>query len=187
MRADGPALVAESGRRFDVDVLICATGFDVVNFLAPMDIRGRSGQAIRDVWGGDDARAYLGMTVPGFPNFAMLYGPNVQPGHGGSLVTLAEIEVHYVLDLLAKMFCGGLDSVECKPDIYRRYNERVDDAHEHMVWTHPGMSTYYRNSRGRVVVPGPFRNVDLWHMARRADLADFITVPPARAATRDIA
>jgi 4-hydroxyacetophenone monooxygenase len=193
-RVDGPTLVAESGRRFDVDVLICATGFDVVNFLAPMDVRGRSGRTIRDVWGGDDARAYLGMTVPDFPNFAMLYGPNVQPGHGGSLVTLAEIEVHYVLDLLAKMFRGGLASAECDPEVYRRYNQRVDEAHERMIWTHPGMSTYYRNSLGRVVVPGPFRNVDLWHMAREANLGDFITVPqrgsagrPARSLTGDSA
>jgi 4-hydroxyacetophenone monooxygenase len=177
VRAEAGGLVGESGRRFEVDALICATGFDVVNFLAPMDICGRSGQEIHDVWGADDARAYLGMTVPDFPNFAMLYGPNVQPGHGGSLVTLAEIQVHYLLDLLAKMIRGGLASVECDREIYRRYNERVDEAHENMIWTHSGMSTYYRNSRGRVVVPGPFRNVDLWHMARAANLDDFVTTP----------
>ena len=54
------------------------------------------------------------------------------------------------------------------------YNERVDAAHERMVWTHPGMSTYYRNARGRVVVTTPFRIVDYWHMTREADLDDYV-------------
>ena len=70
----------------ELDVLVCATGFDVVRFLAPMDIRGRGGVALREVWDDEDARAYLGTTVPGFPNLLMVYGPNTQAGHGGSLI-----------------------------------------------------------------------------------------------------
>jgi 4-hydroxyacetophenone monooxygenase len=58
--------------------------------------------------------------------------------------------------------------------VWREYNDRVDTAHENMIWTHPGMTTYYRNSRGRVVVPGPFRVIDVWHMARVADLEDYL-------------
>jgi 4-hydroxyacetophenone monooxygenase len=157
----------------ELDVLVCATGFDVVRFLAPMDIRGRNGIALRDVWDDEDARAYLGTTVPGFPNLLMVYGPNTQAGHGGSLIGSAEAQLHYILDLLERMLAAGAGAIEVRPEVYEDYNRRVDAAHERMVWTHPAMETYYRNSRGRVVVTTPFRVVDYWHMTREADLGDY--------------
>lgn len=173
-RVEPGRVVTADGRAIELDVIICATGFDVVRFLAPMDIRGRSGRSIREAWDDDDARAYLGMVVPDFPNFAMLYGPNVQPGHGGSLVGLAEIQVRYLGDLLRRMFAGQISAVECREQVFAQYNEAVDAAHQTMVWTHPGVSTYYRNSRGRVVVPGPFRVIDLWRSAGQANLDDYL-------------
>jgi 4-hydroxyacetophenone monooxygenase len=157
----------------ELDVLVCATGFDVVRFLAPMDIRGRGGVALRDVWDDEDARAYLGTTVPGFPNLLMVYGPNTQAGHGGSLIGSAEAQLHYILDLLERMLGAGAGAIEVRQDVYDAYNRRVDAAHERMVWTHPAMETYYRNSRGRVVVTTPFRVVDYWHMTRAANLDDY--------------
>jgi 4-hydroxyacetophenone monooxygenase len=172
------------GDLHEVDVVVCATGFDVVRFLAPIEIIGRSGTSLRETWDDDDARAYLGLAVPDFPNFFILFGPNTQTGHGGSLIGSAEIQLDYILDLLRKMVEGGIGSVECRPDVYEVYNERVDAAHEQMVWTHPGMETYYRNSRGRVVVNNPFRVVDYWHMTREVDLGDYL-LEPRRAARRD--
>jgi 4-hydroxyacetophenone monooxygenase len=177
-------LLTESGAEFEADVIVCATGFDVVRFLAPIDIRGRDGRSLRKVWDDDDARAYLGTAVPGFPNFFIVYGPNTQAGHGGSLLGSTESQLDYIIDLLLQMIANGIETVECRKDVYERYNERVDRAHEQMVWTHPGMDTYYRNSRGRVVVNTPFRIVDFWHMTREADLRDYVLKPElgARAA-----
>ncbi len=171
-------IVTESGAEFDLDVVVCATGFDVVRFLAPIDVRGRGGRSLREVWDDDDARAYLGTAVPGFPNFFMVYGPNTQAGHGGSLLGFTESQLDYIIDLLQQMIARGIDAVECRQEVYEGYNDRVDRAHERMVWTHPGMETYYRNSRGRVVVNTPFRIVDFWHMTRQADLRDYVTEPP---------
>ena len=93
--------------------------------------------------------------------------------HGGSLIFVVEMQVRYIMDVLRKMAASGIGSVECRPDVYDRYNRDVDRVHAKMVWTHPGMHTYYRNSRGRVVVPIPFRNVDFFEMLRSADLSDF--------------
>jgi 4-hydroxyacetophenone monooxygenase len=170
-------VLTADGELHEVDVVVCATGFDVVRFLAPIEVIGRSGTSLREAWDDDDARAYLGLAVPDFPNFFILFGPNTQTGHGGSLIGSAEIQLDYVLDLLRKMVEGGIGSVECRRDVYEVYNERVDAAHEQMVWTHPGMETYYRNSRGRVVVNNPFRVVDYWHMTREADLGDYLVEP----------
>jgi 4-hydroxyacetophenone monooxygenase len=146
-----------------------------------MQVRGRSGQLLEEAWDGDDARAYLGLAVPDFPNFFCLYGPNTQFGHGGSLLFLMELQMHYISDLLLQMFERGLASVECRRDVHDEYNARVDAAHDAMVWTHPGMDVYYRNSRGRVVVNNPFRIVDFWQQLQRADLDDFVVERTGRA------
>jgi 4-hydroxyacetophenone monooxygenase len=159
----------------ELDVLVCATGFDVVRFLAPIEVRGRGGLSLHEFWEDDDARAYLGTAVPHFPNLFMIYGPNTQGGHGGSLIGTAEAQVHYLMSLLEQMFARGACAVEVREDVYEDYNRRVDAAHERMVWTHPRMETYYRNSRGRVVVTTPFRVVDYWHMTRSANLADYLS------------
>jgi 4-hydroxyacetophenone monooxygenase len=171
------SVVTSSGVEHEVDVLIWATGFDVVRFLVPIDFVGRNGVRLHDVWGSDDARAYLGTAIPGFPNFFVLYGPNTQFGHGGSLITVMERQVHYLTTALAQMFEADVAALEVKPGVHDDYNERIDRAHEQMVWTHPGMDTYYRNQRGRVVVNNPFRMQEFWQMTDRADLDDFVLTP----------
>ena len=178
-RVEPGAVVTEDGARYELDVLVCATGFDATRFLAPMEIRGRSGRTLRETWDDDDARAYLGMTVPDYPNLFMLYGPNTQAGHGGSLVGTAEVQIHHVLDVLAQMQAARAATVEVRRDVHDAFAADVDARHERMIWTHPGMDTYYRNARGRVVVSTPFRVVDYWHMARDADLSDY-ELEPAR-------
>lgn len=173
VRLEPDRVVTASGKHYEADVVVLATGFDVVRFLAPMTVTGRDGRVLHDEWDDDDARAYLGLTVPGFPNFFCLYGPNTQFGHGGSLLFMIELQMHYLSDLLRQMTDGGLGAVECRQDVHDDYNAAVDAAHNQMVWTHPGMDVYYRNSRGRVVVINPFRIVDFWHRLRHADLEEY--------------
>ncbi len=175
VRSNG--VVSESGELHEADVLIWATGFDVVHFLVPLEIVGRSGRTIHEVWKGDDARAFLGTAVPDFPNFFCLYGPNTQFGHGGSLISVIERQMHYVLDVLQQMFSAGVGAIEVRADVHDEYNARVDAAHEHMIWTHPGSNTYFCNSKGRVVVNNPFRIVDVWQATNTANLGHYVTEP----------
>jgi 4-hydroxyacetophenone monooxygenase len=170
----GNRIITKDGSEYEADVLVIATGFDVLRFLTAFEARGRSSRSLREIWNDDDARAYLGLTIPDFPNFFCLYGPNLQPGHGGSFMFLAEMQVRYIMDLLRKMLTQGLGAVECRQDVHDKYNERIDQAHENMVWTHPGMETYYRNTRGRVVVNSPHRNDTFYEMTRTAKLEDFV-------------
>jgi len=165
------------GREYEFDVIIIATGFDVLHFLTTYETRGRSGRTLREVWNDDDARAYLGLTIPDFPNFFTLYGPNTQAGHGGSLIFVVEMQMHYVMSALRQMLDNDIGALECRQDVHDTYNAGVDEAHEHMVWTHPGMQTYYRNARGRIVVNLPYRNVDMFAATRHADLTDYLTEP----------
>jgi len=175
-------VITEDGTTHELDVLVCATGFQATRFLTPMDIRGRSGAGLRETWQDEDARAYLGMTVPDYPNLLILYGPNAQGGHGGSLIGTAEMQTHYLASMLRQMLERGIGAIEARQELHDEYSRRVDAAHEQMIWTHPGMDTYYRNSRGRVVVNTPWRVVDYWQMTRDANLAEYV-VEPARALT----
>ncbi len=170
-----------AGTEHEADVIIWATGFDVVNFLVPMRVFGRDGHELHEDWHGDDARAYLGTVVPSFPNFFCLYGPNTQFGHGGSLITVMERQMHYVMSVLGQMFERHIAAVDVRQHVHDAYNHKVDQLHEGMVWTHRGMDTYYRNSRGRVVVNNPFRMVDFWKMVDVANLDEYVLTPATAA------
>lgn len=178
-RLDTASVHTTDGESHAADVVVFATGFTVASFLSTLDVVGRAARPLHDVWDGDDARAFLGLGVPGFPNFFILYGPNTQPGHGGSLISAVEAQLHYVVSAIRAATAAGNDLVEIREDVYDAYNAEVDRAHEQMVWCHPGMDTYYRNSRGRVVVNTPFRVVDFWTMARQ-DPSCHLTAGAAR-------
>lgn len=164
------AVVTTDGQERELDVLVFATGFSTRRMLYPLDIRGRSGQSLRDQWGDDDAWAYLGIAVPNFPNFFLMYGPNTNLGHGGSIVMNAECQTNYLVGILRQVAERGIAALEARQDVCDEYNARVDAAHEQMIWTHPGMTTYYRNAAGRVVTTTPWRVIDYWHMTREPDL-----------------
>ena len=176
-KVDGNAVISADGEAHEVDVLIVATGYEVARFLAPVTVIGKGGVSVRDAWDDDDSRAYLGTVVPRFPNFFMLYGPNTALGHGGSFIFTVECQVDYLLDVLRKMGEYGLAEVECRQDVYDAYNVRIQQMHQNMIWSHPGMSTYFRNSRGRVVTNSPWRLIDFWKLTRQANMGDFDTVP----------
>ena len=170
-------IITNDGAEYAADVLVVATGFDVIRFLSTFEARGRSGRSLREVWDDDNARAYLGLAIPDFPNFFCLYGPNLQPGHGGSIMFVVEMQMRYIMDLLRQMLTRGIGAVECRQDVHDVHNQAIDEAHANMVWTHPGVETYYRNQRGRVVVNSPYRNATFYDMTHAADLDDFIVEP----------
>ncbi len=166
-------LRGDGGTEVEADVIVLATGFHTHRFLWPIDIRGRSGTSLADAWGPEDAHAYLGITVPDFPNLFVTCGPGTALGHGGSFITIAECQVRYIVDLLTTMAEQGIRSAEVRADVEADYTRRHDDAHARMLWTHPGMTNWYRNADGRVVSTMPWRIVDYWRMTRHADLDDY--------------
>jgi 4-hydroxyacetophenone monooxygenase len=167
------SVVDAAGVEHEVDILVLATGFHAVRVLGPMEVRGRSGRTLREAWGEDDARAYLGVTVPDFPNFFMLLGPNTFAAHGGSAALTIEMEARYVMSLLLLIATGEATSVEVREEVHDGYDKQITDALAGTIWSHPGMSTYYRNARGRIVIPMPWTNVEYWHMTHQVDPNDF--------------
>jgi len=177
---EGNTIVTADGTAREADVLVLATGFDVLRLINTYETVGRNGVSLREAWDDDNAMAYMGTVVPGFPNFFILYGPNLQPGHGGSLIFVVEMQVRYIMDMLRKMADNGIGAVEVREDVWARYNDDVAREHEDMVWTHPGMTTYYRNDRGRITINSPYRNVDFYAMTKQVDLDEYVTEPMRR-------
>jgi 4-hydroxyacetophenone monooxygenase len=170
----GSTLIAADGSAVEADVVILATGFKATEFLASFDVIGRDGIRLRDFWEVDNARAYLGSTVPGFPNFFTLLGPNVGLGHGGSMIKAIELQTSYIMNIMENMFLRGARTVEVREGVFEDYNRRLDEAHAKMVWTHPGTENWYRNPRGRVVAITPWRNDDFWRFTREARADEFL-------------
>ena len=171
-KVEGNTLFTSSGETVEADVIILATGFQTTNVLGSYDIVGREGQLLRDHWGEDNASAYLGTLVPGFPNFFILLGPNVGSGHGGSMIRNIENQMHFAGQVVQCAEAQKASTVEVKETAYTDYSRRIDDAHDRLVWTHPGTENWYRNSQGRVVAITPWRNDAFWRMTRSPDEAD---------------
>src|ERR1019366_7009654 len=96
----------------------------------------------------ENPTAYLGLTVPDFPNFFTMLGPNTGPAHGGSVIFQAECQSRYITACLIEMIERRIAAIDVDAGALDDYVARVDREHEQMIWTHPGMSTYYRNRHG---------------------------------------
>jgi 4-hydroxyacetophenone monooxygenase len=172
-RIESDAIVTRDGERHPADVLVLATGFQADRLTWPMRIAGRGGVTLRDRWGEDDPRAYLGITVPGFPNFFLMYGPNTNLAHGGSAIFHSECQTRYTLLAIRELLEGGRRSLEVRQDVHDDFNRRVDAAHDRLVWAHPGVGSWYKNRRGRVFATSPWRLLDYWNFTRVFEPAEY--------------
>lgn len=169
----GENVVTTSGVEVPSEVIVLATGFKVLQFLWPMDIVGKSGRTLREQWGVDDARAYLGVTVPDFPNFFIVNGPNTNAGHGGSAIHPTEFQVRYIMQAIRLLLVNDTAAVEVDRDVFERYNKELDEALARCIWSHQGMTTYYRNGAGRIVVTGPWKYIDYWQRIHDFNPSDY--------------
>lgn len=168
-KVSGKRLTAGTGEEIEADVIILATGYQTTQVLGSYEVIGRDGRVLREFWNGDDAAAFLGTLVSGFPNFFILLGPNVGSGHGGSMIRNIENQVHYASQIIRELSDREGETVEVREDVYEDYRRQIDEAHEELVWTHPGTDNWYRNSAGRVVAITPWRNDAFWRMTREAN------------------
>ncbi len=161
-----------SGRLVEADVLIYATGFHASEFLMPMRITGAGGRDLNDVWAGEP-RAYYGMTVPGFPNFFMVYGPNTNIVVNGSIVFFSECSVNYITGCIKRLIEDGVTGIEPKPEVVAAFNDKVDAANAEMAWGMPDVDSWYKSTSGRVSQNWPFALVDYWNATRVPRAEDF--------------
>jgi cation diffusion facilitator CzcD-associated flavoprotein CzcO len=142
IRAD--AIVTADGTERKIDCIIFGTGFAATDFLVPMTITGSGELDLHQAWR-NGAEAYLGMTIAGFPNFFMLYGPNTNLAHN-SIVFMLESQIRYVVACLQRL--RSARSIEVKPDVQNQFNARLQQRLRHTAWA-KGCSSWYLTADGR--------------------------------------
>ncbi len=156
----------------EVDVIIYATGFHANKWLYPMNITGRNNQSLNTLWG-DNPKAYLGITVPDFPNFYCMYGPNTNLAHAGTLFFNSECQIRYILKCIELQVSANADTIEIKSEVNEAYNQRVQHEFSKTVWVHEGAGSWYKNSQGHITTNTPWRLADYWQWTLAPEAEQF--------------
>lgn len=153
------------------DGVILAVGFRVADYLFPVDYVGRDGADLKKAWSKDGARAFLGLMMPGFPNFLVFCGPNGQ-ARSGTIYSWSECWSRYAAELIIHLIENDKSAFEVREDVFTEYNKRLDAEMEELIWNMPGRS-YYVNSFGRQGVNMPWDGEVYHEMIVSPQLDDF--------------
>ena len=168
------AVVTDDGVRHEAEVIVYATGFQANRVLWPMTVIGRDGEPLTRRWG-ERPSAYLGITVPGYPNFFCMYGPGTNLASGGSLIFHSECQMRYITQCLELLIAGEHRYLEPRREKEQDWLARSQSEMAKMVWSQPSIKhSFYKNADGDVYTLSPWRLVDYWAWTRTPDRNDFV-------------
>jgi cation diffusion facilitator CzcD-associated flavoprotein CzcO len=166
------------GRLYEVDCIIWATGFRTTEFMFPMEVAGAGGRDLRQYWS-DGAHAHLGMTVPGFPNMFVMYGPNTNTS-GGSIIFYLEMQAAYIRQALQAVRARKAGAIEVRPEVEAASDRAVQARFAGTAWTQ--CDSWYRDETGRIVANWPGYMREYRERAERLDASEYrFTALPDRA------
>jgi cation diffusion facilitator CzcD-associated flavoprotein CzcO len=145
-------IVDADGIEHAVDVLVLATGFQPANYLARLPVTGRDGRTLQEYWAGEP-HAYLGITVPGYPNFFIVYGPGT---NGGEIVSMLEAQVEYAVRAVKRMRRERVTAIEVRPSFEARWTRWLQSKMRGTSWT--VSHNYFTSETGKVVTQWPYGN-----------------------------
>jgi cation diffusion facilitator CzcD-associated flavoprotein CzcO len=169
------SVIGSNGEEREVDVIVLGTGFKVNDLPIAHGLHGSGGQTLAEVWNGS-MEAYRGATIPGFPNFFFILGPNTGLGHS-SMIFMAEAAGAYVADALEQMERGNLATVEVRPERFRRWNEGIQKRMPPTVWTKGGCASWYLDEHGRNRTLWPDFTFKFRALTQHFDIASYSTLP----------
>jgi 4-hydroxyacetophenone monooxygenase len=172
LRIEERGIVAADGVLHEVDIIVLATGFQAADYLTPIRVIGRGGKNLHQWWAGD-CRAYLGITMPGFPNLFMTGGPTTGVVVNGSAIFSAECAVEYALSAIHGLLSGGYAAMDVRKGPFDAFNERVDAGNLTKAWGVAKTTSWYKNRFGRASQTWPFSLLEYWRLTEKADLADY--------------
>ncbi len=169
-RVTASGVVGPDGVERPTDTIIWGTGFETARFTSPLDIYGPEGREIGSVWG-DRPEAFLGITVSGFPNLFILYGPNTNHGSGSGPYAL-ECAFRYIMDAVGRLRARNLRWIDLKPETQAAWREELDRRNRRTIWVNGGCSSWYVHS-GRQTNNWPGSWLEYRRRTRRLDPADY--------------
>jgi len=164
------------GSQYHVDMVVTATGFSVEKYVWPADYVGLGGVHLQDRWAEDGVKAYMGMMVPDFPNFFIMYGPNSQntSGGGAGLPTQIEIWSKYIASVIIATIENDCTAVQVEREAFENFNKRLDTVAQGTIWLVDESSSgrNYYVSRGRLLVNQPWPHNEWHNMITRPNFDD---------------
>ena len=147
------SIITKDGQAQVVDIIVFATGFEAADLNLYTKILGIKGTNLIDEWSKTGAEAFHGTTVAGYPNLALLLGPNTGLGHN-SMIYMIEAQANFILDCINLMNRKGLQTVEVKASVLEKFNRDLDRQAEGTVWN-SGCNSWYLNANGRSAAVWP--------------------------------
>ncbi len=163
-------IVTRDGESHELDTIILGTGFESTKFLAPMEISGVDNVKLHSVWQ-EGAEAHLGITVAGFPNFYMTYGPNTNLGHN-SIIFMFEAQVNYIVKCIQTLIANKLKYMDVKKETMIEYNMQLQHEVKQTVWD-ANCGSWYKNEVGKIINNWPHTTVNYWWRTRYPDTSEF--------------
>ncbi|WP_288109169.1 NAD(P)/FAD-dependent oxidoreductase [Limnobacter sp.] len=170
-KADGIAeinergIVTQSGEQIDLDCIVYSTGYDATDGVISYPVIGRDNTRLSDVWS-EYPRAYLGTTVPGFPNLFIVTGPNTGIGHTSAIFVI-EAQMHYIMQALDRVQKGNAAAIEVKPEAEEKYTQFIHTEMDKTVWKTGGCTSWYKSKSGHVVAMFPGFSYTYLQMAKK--------------------
>lgn len=163
----------KAGDIIPLDIMVISAGFEVDQYFYPTIYQGRDGATLQDLWAKDGARAYLGITLPKFPNFYVIWGPNGQGRAGGQLQWL-DVWTEYISWMLVEQVENGARSLEVRQDVFDVYNARMDERGKGQIYETDGLTGYYTNAHGRSGVQMSWDAHEFYDQLSPHHLSDYI-------------
>ncbi|HWJ61412.1 MAG TPA: NAD(P)/FAD-dependent oxidoreductase [Acidimicrobiales bacterium] len=167
-----PTGVVAGGVEHPAETIVFGTGFASTGFLAPITVTGRDGRDLHTEWR-DGAEAHLGITVAGFPNLFVLYGPNTNLGHN-SIIFMLERQIAYALTWIRRLVEDDAASVEVRDEAQAASNARLQRHLERTVWA-ASCHSWYKTASGKITNNWSGPTLAYWWRTRRPDRAEFAT------------
>jgi len=145
-------IMTSDGVVHKTDAIVLATGFQAAEGVLRYEVKGKGGLDLNDAWK-EGAEAYLGTSVPGFPNMYIVVGPNTGLGHS-SMLLMIEAQACYIMQALKTLRLKGARSADVKKEVEKEYNEEIQSKLSKTVWQSGGCVSWYQTKSGK--------NVTLW-------------------------
>ena len=163
--------ILSNNQLHEFDTIILATGFKAQEFFTPICINGGDG-FFHDQYG-DSPQSYLGIAFDTLPNFFSTYGPGTNLAHAGSIIFNSECQVKYICSAIDYILENNIKHLKVKQDVVASYQEKLEARLNQMVWQHPSVSSWYQNSKGKVVTTSPWRLIEYWKWTKKFEASDY--------------
>lgn len=158
-------VITEKSGFVQVDLLILATGYNPEKSMVSYRVIGQKETSLSSQWS-DYPRAYLGTSMPNFPNFFVVTGPNTGIGHTSALFVI-ESQIKYIMQCIKAVYGKSASSIQPTPEAENNYTTMVHKEMEKTVWHTGGCNSWYKNKHGKVIAMFPGFSFSLRRLCKR--------------------